>query len=222
MLVVLARWPKPGHGKTRLAVDLGPDDAHRLERAFLTDTLGWARSRERLLIAFTPESSGVQFAAAAPGAHLVKQAEGDLGARIAAAFEQAFDLGASRVVIVGSDSPTLPAHILDAAFDSLSEADVTLVPTLDGGFAAMGLTRPRPSLLEQVPWSTPGALAKVRANAAEAGLRVALTPTWYDVDDHAGLKRLAGDLVRDPDGAPATSAAMASLGFVDALESRRA
>jgi rSAM/selenodomain-associated transferase 1 len=221
-LIVLARWPQPGRGKSRLARDLGPDAAHNLECAFLVDTLGWARTHARLVVAFTPKGLGTQFSEVVPGAHLVAQVDGDLGARIGAAFDQAFELGAHRAVIVGSDSPTLPAHILSAAFDNLSGADVTLVPTQDGGFAAMGLARPQPRLLDQVAWSTRHTLRDVCANAAVRELAVALTPGWYDIDDRASLGRLAVDLRRDPHRAPATAAAMASLGFVDSsLGSRR-
>lgn len=220
-LIILARWPQHGGGKTRLAATLGTDAAHELERAFLADTLGWARTHRPVLVAFTPEQSGVEFEQAVPGAHLVAQSAGSLGERITAAFDQAFALQARRAVIVGSDSPTLPAPILEACFEGLGSADVTLVPTEDGGFAAMGLSRPQPRLFDQVAWSTNQALHDVCVNAAKAELAVALMPAWYDVDDGLGLGRLAADL-SGYDRAPATAAMLTALGLMDSsVRSRR-
>jgi len=48
------------------------------------------------------------------------QAGADLGARMAAAFEDAFRAGAARAVLVGTDCPALDADTLHRALDRKS------------------------------------------------------------------------------------------------------
>jgi glycosyltransferase A (GT-A) superfamily protein (DUF2064 family) len=94
-----------------------------------------------------------------------------------------------------SDSPTLPAAYLSAAFTHLREgADVVLGPCDDGGYYLIGLRQPQSRLLREVPMSTPTVLRDTLAIAEELGLRVALLPTWYDVDTVAELRRLRQEL----------------------------
>ena len=67
-----------------------------------------------------------------------------------------------------------------------------------------------PRLLREVRMSTPTVLADTLALAAEEGLRVALLPMWYDVDDVASLERLRAELMNAGDGvAPWTRAFLA-------------
>ena len=82
-----------------------------------------------------------------------------------------------------------------------------LGPADDGGYYLIGLKRPAPRLLREVRMSTPTVLADTLALAAEEGLRVALLPIWYDVDDVASLERLRDELANAGDGvAPWTRA----------------
>jgi glycosyltransferase A (GT-A) superfamily protein (DUF2064 family) len=98
-----------------------------------------------------------------------------------------------------SDSPTLPATSLLAAFAHLaSDADVVLGPCDDGGYYLIGLKQPAPRLLREVQMSTPHVVADTLALAAAEGLRVKLLPAWYDVDDVAALVRLVAELAQVP------------------------
>ena len=211
-LVVLMRWPEPGTGKSRLAAALGAEAAHRLHRGFVADTLGWSAAWPRL-VAFNPPEAAGAVARAAPGAALVAQPGGDLGDRLAHAFAAGFALGARRVLLVGSDSPTLPESLLEACLAATAESTVSLVDADDGGFVAMAAPRTAaerlPAVFRGVEWSTERTGAQVAAGARAAGLAVRSAGAWYDVDDGAGLERLAGDLARDPGRAPRTAAALA-------------
>lgn len=211
LLVVLMRWPEPGTGKSRLAAALGVDAAHRLHRAFVLDTLGWSAAWPRL-VAFNPPSARARVAAAAPGASLVAQPEGDLGARLGHALAAGFAGGALRVLLVGSDSPTLPDSLLDACLDAAGAGGVSLVDARDGGFVAIAAARPAaprlPAVFAGVEWSTERTAAQVRAGAARAGVRAGDAGSWYDVDEAADLERLAADVARDPGRAPQTAAAL--------------
>jgi glycosyltransferase A (GT-A) superfamily protein (DUF2064 family) len=103
------------------------------------------------------------------------------------------------VVVIGSDSPNLPAAYIRSAFDQLDQgADLVLGPAEDGGYYLIGLRARQPRLLREAPMSTPTLLADTLAIAAELGLRAELLPLWYDVDTTVELKRLADDLRAAP------------------------
>src|SRR4051794_27193567 len=108
VLGVFAKWPAPGRVKTRLGAD--PAWGARVGRAFLLDTLDrLAPLATRRVLAFTPPEAEGAFAALSAGRFaLVPQAEGDLGQRLATFFGEQLREGAGSVVVVGTDSPTLP------------------------------------------------------------------------------------------------------------------
>jgi rSAM/selenodomain-associated transferase 1 len=214
LLVVLMRWPVLGTGKSRLAAALGAEAAHRLHRGFVADTLRWSAAWPRL-VAFNPPQARREVARAAPGAELVAQPAGDLGTRLDHAFAGGFAAGARRVLLVGSDSPTLPEALLEACLEAAGEGTVSLVGAQDGGFVAIAAGRAAaarlPALFAGVEWSTARTAAQVTARARAAGLEVRRTGAWYDVDEAGDLQRLARDLARDPGRAPRTAAALAGL-----------
>ena len=107
--------------------------------------------------------------------------------------------GAERVVVIGSDSPTLSRRLLLRAFAALRRAQAVLGPARDGGFYLIGLRvrgQEIEGLLDGVAWGGPQAFREVRVHLLAAGLRVALLPESYDVDTAADLNRLACALRR--------------------------
>ena len=116
-----------------------------------------------------------------------RQAAGDLGQRMRAAFAAAFAAGAGRVAIIGTDCPGLrPAH-LTRAVALLLDHDVVLGPATDGGYYLLGLRVLRPELFAHKNWSTATVLAETLADFRRLGLRVALLPELRDVDTAADL-----------------------------------
>ena len=117
---------------------------------------------------------------------MVAQEGVGLGERLQRSFALAFDRGARRVVVCGSDVPDLTSRALQYSLQALTSSDAVLGPALDGGFYLLGLARSPPaSLFADVPWSTSAVLATMQCRAAEAGLRVAplsLLPSLCDID----------------------------------------
>lgn len=193
-VIVIAKEPRAGFTKTRLAAEIGIDRAAEISGALLADSLDLARSAARTLhVAFTPETASAAFARLAPEAHRFAQPDGDLGDRLRHAFATAHASGASRPVLIGSDSPTLPSHLLGAAHDTLARHDIVLGPAEDGGYYLIGMNELHASIFEDIDWGTDRVLEQTLARAASAGLRVATLPYWYDVDTTAGLARVAQD-----------------------------
>jgi uncharacterized protein len=210
VLIVVAKRPTPGQTKTRLTPALDPEQAAALFECFLLDTLALMRrvANVKVEIAYLPEHERAYFARLAPDFGLHLQQGADLGARLDEALQHYLAAGASSVVIMDSDSPSLPAVCLAQAFTALENgADVVLGPCDDGGYYLIGLKRPAPRLLREVHMSTPTVAQETLALAAAEGLKVNLLPTWYDVDEIASLERLADELeTSSPQIAPNTRA----------------
>jgi len=196
-LAVVAKRPAAGQTKTRLCPPLSGEQAAALYECFLADTLdvlGQVRDVERAFI-YLPEDERGYFQQLAPHFALHPQRGDDLGARLDNLLSDALTNGARQAVVMDSDSPTLPVSYLTEAYAHLDAgADVVFGPCDDGGYYLVGVTRPQPQLLREVTMSTPTVLEDTLAIAGALGLRVALLPTWYDVDTGTELARLQSEL----------------------------
>jgi rSAM/selenodomain-associated transferase 1 len=214
-LAVFVRPPAMGRVKTRLAGVLGSRGALELYEAFVEDTIrlcSRVRAAGRVDVALwsagPSEDQKVSEWARRLGTSVRLQPEGDLGVKLSIAFAEGLRRY-ERVVIIGSDAPTLPFDLIVAAFNSLAGAPIMLGPTNDGGYYAVGATnRVRPRF-DGVRWSSPGALQDTIA--ANAPHEVAIIPPWYDVDDAADLAILRVHLSLDPGAAPATAFCLQGL-----------
>lgn len=200
-ILIFAKRPMPGRVKTRLTPALSEADAAAVYEACLEDVVALAQAAGapvELWFAGVHEDAHDYFAAKFPELTLRAQVQGGLGARLADAFARSFADDAERVVVLGSDSPTLPGAVIGSALDVLAEADAALGPTRDGGYYLVSIRRrswPRAmALFEGIPWSTAAVLTETLARAAAAKLEVTLMPAWYDIDEVGDLRRARADL----------------------------
>jgi rSAM/selenodomain-associated transferase 1 len=98
------------------------------------------------------------------------------------AFVKAFEEGAGKVVLVGTDCPGLTADILRGAFGILHRNTLVLGPARDGGYYLLGLREPQPSLFADISWGTPEVLDQTVEVAGEIGLSMKFVDTLEDVD----------------------------------------
>jgi rSAM/selenodomain-associated transferase 1 len=162
--------------------------------AFLIDTLSRLSSLSiRRLVVFAPVCAEQDFVTLT-GKHsdLTPQAEGDLGQRLASFISSQLALGASRVVVVGTDSPSLPVEFIERSFVALDDADVVLGPATDGGYYLIGCRDCLPPVFEGIRWSGEAVLADTIARLSDPRWRLALLPPWYDVDTPADWAMLRG------------------------------
>ena len=222
-LFIVARLPLVGQTKTRLGQAIGHEAATRLYRAFLAD-LGerftQAAGRDGYdvfwLYAAPDEASEDAFAACIPaGAGLIRQERGDFGARLWQGFEALGKRGYARIVVLGSDSPQVPAAWVARAFAALERDDVVIGPAHDGGYYLLGQRGTPADLFRGITMSTPTVYEETLARARAAGLSVAFAPATFDVDEADDLARLREVLRAAPsseaDCAPATQAALSVL-----------
>lgn len=185
VLVVFVKAPRPGQVKTRLAASLGAGPAADLYRRLAEDTLRGTVPREgeyARVVAYAPADALGEVAAWLPGATLEPQQGADLGQRMAHAFATAFERGARRVALIGSDVVGLERGRVLEAFAALQGHDLVLGPARDGGYYLIALATAEPRLFTGVAWSTPSVLAETLQRAAQLGLRVRLLGTLRDVD----------------------------------------
>lgn len=206
--MVVAKKPAPGQTKTRLCPPLTYAQAAKLYDCFLHDTLTIMRkiSDVKFAIGYLPDEAQSYFQQLAPDMELTCQRGVSLGERLDNLLTEALQNGSERVVVINSDSPTLPVAYLSQAFDALIETDIVLGPTQDGGYYLIGVKQPQPQLFHKVQMSTPHVLADTLALAESSGLAVSLLPTWYDVDTIEDLYQLDEEITSiSTDGnAPAT------------------
>ena len=211
-LVLMARAPVEGAVKTRLAGALTTAEVLELYLNFLRDTFRMMeqvqaeRDDLALVLCFTPEGSEEAFEEVErEGCLMMAQRGADLGERIVNCLDDLFQRGYARVVVIGADSPALPADYVVDAFDELTDArTVAIGPTLDGGYYLIGLAGPAPEIFRDIPWSTEGVLEETRARIAAAGMKMVELPEFIDIDTPADLELLAEVLAEDPDLAPRT------------------
>ena len=227
VVAIMARPPDGARApKSRLQRAIPAEsDRRRLYAAFLEDTAATCRTLPDIAvrIAYAPGGGTDGFAPLGiDGADLLAQRGDDLGARERNLFEDLFAAGFARVVVIGSDLPTLPAAHVAEALVRLKSATVTLGPAADGGYYLIGLTAPEPGgaipdLFTDIRWGTSTAFDDTVRAAARAGVSVERVPAWYDVDDADGLARLRGDVgpAREERRAQATARVLESLAAPD-------
>ena len=193
-VLVLAKAPRPGAVKTRLAPLLGAEGAAALHARLVKHTLKTA-ARAALgpleLPGDPADDDFLRYCATQFGAALLAQSSGDLGNRMQAAFERALAHG-GRAILVGSDCPALTPRHLRLAAKALDQGhDAVFTPTEDGGYALIGLARCDARLFRDIPWSTEGVMAETRRRIADLGWSGLELDTLWDVDRPEDWERLA-------------------------------
>ncbi|MHA1517529.1 MAG: TIGR04282 family arsenosugar biosynthesis glycosyltransferase [Alphaproteobacteria bacterium] len=187
-LVVMAKEPKAGVVKRRLATGIGAAEAMRFFRTTLRHTLMrvGADPRWRTYLAVTPDASlSAPCWPRWPRITLLPQGDGDLGQRMQHLFDV---IPPGPAVVIGSDIPAINAGHVAEAFKSLRGADAVFGPAEDGGYWLVGLRRcpRRLAPFDGVPWSTDRALAVTRQNLSSR--KVALVARLSDVDTAGDFK----------------------------------
>lgn len=207
-LVVMAKAPRPGLVKTRLAQRIPVEKVTELYRCFFADTMALARSLGDVKIAIVCPASDVdELTLLAPaGVDVVAQKSEGLAAGLTFVFAHFAALGEDRVVAFNCDSPHLPARVLESAFEALTGHDLVVGPTHDGGYYLVGAKANHPGLFHSDGMGTKSALEVLLARAGALQLSVGSTEPFYDVDVEDDLMRLAAELRVDPARARRTAA----------------
>jgi len=206
-LVIMAKAPRPGTAKTRLAQSLPAPAVVELYGCLLDDTIALAQSLDHTDIAIMCPASDVHDLARVVGdtVAIVAQSGDGLAAGLTSVFANFALAGHTRIIAFNSDSPHLPAPVLQGAFQALARCDVVVGPTHDGGYYLVGAKASHPGLFTADGLGTTNAFDALQARARALGLSVHLTDPFYDIDVAGDLTRLAAELRLAPARAPRTA-----------------
>ncbi len=191
-LILFARTPRLGKVKTRLNPDLPQETILKLYTRFLNDSI------EKILrisesdpyIAGFPKEDLAYFENLSQKRNIsvIPQSGDDLGEKMRNAFDDRFSEGYEKVVIIGSDSPSLPLENIRKAFRS--EKDIVIGPSADSGYYLIGMCRKRVEVFEGVRWGSEAVLRETLEKIQIAKASLELLPIWYDVDEFQDLALL--------------------------------
>ncbi|GJQ11094.1 hypothetical protein GpartN1_g2885.t1 [Galdieria partita] len=116
-----------------------------------------------------------------------EQSDGSLGVRLLRAFQNNFETGAEKVVVVGVDTPDLDGFLVETAFKALETFDIVVGPSLDGGYYLLGMRSFCEEVFKNIPWSTSEVLNATRHQALTAGYTMDILPALEDIDEVENL-----------------------------------
>ena len=207
VLVIMAKAPRPGAVKTRLAPGLSPNAAVALYCCLLDDTLALARSLGNTEVAIMcphPDVNELAQLAGSEASVIAQKGEG-LAAGLTSVFAHFAEDCQRRIIAFNSDTPHLPRSVLQDAFQIVAAHDVVVGPTHDGGYYLVGAKTSHPALFAHDGMGTSSALERLLSRARALELSVGFVDPFYDIDVADDLTRLAAELRLAPERAPRTA-----------------
>ncbi len=189
-LIVFVKNSIPGKVKTRLARTLGDDRAIEVYHELQEQTEQVTRFLQVNKYVYYSDSIPAKLSLwpEAWYQHRVQQGA-DLGERMKNAFDEVFSEGYKRICLIGSDCPYLSQDILRKAFNRLSETEVVIGPSRDGGYYLLGLTRPHGELFTDVMWGGNEIFDATILKFIALGMIWYELPILEDIDTAADLER---------------------------------
>lgn len=186
-LIFFCRRPVAGKVKTRLAASLGGELTARLYSSFLKDLSGAARGSgaEVYLFHTPPAGDGrVLKRLLNEDFNYLTQRGADLGERMLSAFSSVYKAGFKKAVIIGSDTPDLPAAALRSAFRALDKKQAVIGPAYDGGYYLLGFGREnfQPGVFTGIKWSGPDVFKLTVGHLRRGGCSYASLKKRRDID----------------------------------------
>ncbi|MCI5132672.1 MAG: glycosyltransferase [Candidatus Electrothrix sp. EH2] len=199
VVILFTRYPQAGKVKTRLIAHLGPQEAaelhSRMTRQVIQNIEPVLRTGQVRLQVYYCGGSAEEMRCWLGRNFSLKQQQGhDLGERMCHAFEQTWQQGAERVLLIGSDCPGIELSILESGFKYLAGHDLVLGPAADGGYYLIGLRADVQHckqksckhnynlLFQKIKWGSEEVLHQTIQQAETAKLSFALLPELHDID----------------------------------------
>ena len=201
-VIIFTRYPLPGSTKKRLIPALGSVAAAQLQKKMTLATIHMVRSASRifgydLVVYYTGGDKKKMRQWLGADLKLKQQCQGDLGARMLSAFQDAHESGGERALIIGSDSPDITGDYLRQAFHDLNKNDLVFGPSFDGGYWLIGMRRPV-DIFSNVEWGRKTVLDHSLALAQKRRLSYQLLDRISDIDRPEDLDQLPEQLTQRP------------------------
>ena len=196
LIIQFAKWPRLGQVKTRLAKKLGDQAAYdihlELTHAVLDNLSSSKEGDVELwfdkLSKYTPDTQTLVEKCQSLSVAIDCQSGKDLGERMYHALSFALK-DYQKVIIVGSDCPTVDKAYLGQAVKVLNDHDLVLGPAADGGYVLLGARKVAPTLLDSIAWGQGSVLRSTIEGADKLGLTYGLLESTWDVDEYEDYLR---------------------------------
>lgn len=176
---VFTKSPESPDIKRRLSAQIGIKKARTCYLELLSNTLQCARHFDTTVYVTGPvENSDWLY-----GLSMKPQAEGDLGQRMHACFDDGV------TVLFGGDSPLMSVAYIESALQALETHDLVLGPTEDGGYLLIGMNSPHHELFQAIPWSTSEVARCTLRIAEQLNLNTKCLDVVWDVDSELDYER---------------------------------
>lgn len=154
LLLIFTRNPEFGKVKTRLARDIGHQAALDIYKFLLAHTAKICTPLDTEKAVYYSEEIPNDDLWNATVFQKKKQVGEDLGERMQNAFAEGFNLGYSKIIIIGSDLYDIETKDLEQAFKVLNNHEIVIGPAEDGGYYLLGMKQLHPKLFKNKNWGT--------------------------------------------------------------------
>jgi len=180
LLLIFTRNPELGKAKTRLAKTVGDETALEIYKFLLErtrDVSSKVSSDKAVYYSVKVRENDIWNAKIF---QKYQQNGEDLGIRMKNAFQNGFEAGYEKVMIIGSDLYDLSSENIELAFNELDNNDVVIGPAEDGGYYLLGMNSLQEKVFENKDWGTETVRKDTLANLNDK--KVKLLSIKNDID----------------------------------------
>jgi rSAM/selenodomain-associated transferase 1 len=186
-LIIFVKNAELGKVKTRLAKDIGDENALAIYLALIDHTEQVTRpvlAQKKCYYSDFIANSDVF-----SDEHYEKsiQKGEDLGERMYNAAKVSSGEWANKIIIIGSDCYDINSGVIEEAFKALDSHDFVIGPAEDGGYYLIGMTEPHSEIFLNKVWSTENVFLDTLLDIKKLKKTHYLLPTLSDVDTIADL-----------------------------------
>ncbi|MBH0085484.1 TIGR04282 family arsenosugar biosynthesis glycosyltransferase [Psychrobacter sp. SCQQ22] len=197
-VILFAKYPARDMAKTRLQPALGVEGAAIMARQLLLHSVEQAVATDfvvELCVSPAVTDPCWQTLNLPDSLQWSTQADGDLGTRLITASQYALKKH-QKIVLIGSDCPSLTAERIQTAIQQLDAHDAVMIPATDGGYVLLGFKQVDGSLFSDIIWSTASVAAVTQQRVANLGWTLALLAPLHDIDEPEDLAHLPSDWLK--------------------------
>ena len=184
-VICFCKHPEAGLVKSRLAKDIGDNNASKIYRALLENIINeiCGHTFDVLLYCYPDSNHPILQSYASNYSLSIHNQQGkDLGEKMFHAMNNNLD-NYKKVVLVGSDCLQINANYILKAFNLMNQGcDVVLGPSEDGGYALIGAKLIDESIFQDIRWSTANVLRQTLEKLTQLNLQYACLSTVRDLD----------------------------------------
>ena len=180
LLLVFTKNPVAGKVKTRLAKDIGDPKALEIYKFLLEHSAKFTATVNASKQVYYSDSVNMDDIWDNKLYSKRKQTGEDLGERMLNAFDNGFQEGFEKVIVIGSDMYDIDTIDIEHAFQELENHDYVIGPATDGGYYLLGMKSLNSKVFKKKQWGTSSVLKDTMEDLRDTDVK--LLETRNDVD----------------------------------------